>query len=324
MEYQILGRTGVHVSELCFGTMSFGDIADEEMSARMFHRCRDFGINFFDCANTYAGGRSEEILGQLIKPVRDDIVLTTKVCSAVGNHGNDKGLSRRHLRMQVENSLRRLDTDRIDLYFVHHFDPHTPIPEVMRGLDSLVQDGKILYLGVSNWAAWQIALSLGVSAQESLSRFECIQPMYNLLKRQAEVEILPLAQAQCLGVIPYSPMAGGLLSGKYTFAERPPESRLAVNAMYQARYADEAYFEIAGQFAQFAKKLGVAPATLAVAWVLQHPGVTAPIIGARDTDQLEDSLQAANLAMDADLWNEISDLSYVPPMATDREDDRSK
>ena len=324
MQYQILGRTGVHVSKLCFGTMSFGDIADEEMSARMFHRCREFGINFFDCANTYAGGRSEEILGQLIKPVRDDIVLTTKVCSPVGEHGNDKGLSRRHLRMQVENSLRRLDTDRIDLYFVHHFDPHTPILEVMHGLDSLVRDGKVLYLGVSNWAAWQIALALGTSAQAHLSRFECIQPMYSLLKRQAEVEILPLAQAEGLGVIPYSPMAGGLLSGKYTFEERPPESRLAVNTMYQARYADAVYFEIAGRFAQFAKQQGVAPATLAVAWVLQHPGVTAPIIGARNTDQLEDSLQAANLAMDANLWNEISDLSYVPPMATDREDDRSK
>ncbi len=324
MKYQILGRTGVHVSELCFGTMSFGDIADEAMSARMFHRCREFGINFFDCANTYAGGRSEEILGQLIKPVRDEIVLTTKVCSPVGDHGNDKGLSRRHLRLQVENSLCRLDTDRIDLYFVHHFDPFTPIPEVMRGLDSLVQDGKVLYLGVSNWAAWQIALSLGASAQGNLSRFECIQPMYSLLKRQAEVEILPLAQAEGLGVIPYSPMAGGLLSGKYTFTERPPESRLAVNTMYQARYADAAYFDIASRFAQLARQLEVAPATLAVAWVLQHPGVTAPIIGARNTDQLEDSLQAANLALDADLWHQISDLSPVPPMATDREDDRSK
>ncbi len=324
MNYKILGRTGVHVSELCFGTMSFGDIADAEMSARMFHRCREFGINFFDCANTYAGGRSEEILGRLIKPVRDEIVLTTKVCSPVGGQGNDKGLSRRHVRMQVENSLRRLDTDRIDLYFVHHFDPHTPISEVMRGLHGLVQEGKVLYLGVSNWAAWQIALALGVSAQEALSRFECIQPMYSLLKRQAEVEILPLAQAQGLGVVPYSPMAGGLLSGKYTFEERPPASRLAVNTMYQARYADKAYFEIAGRFAQWARKSGQTPATLAVAWVLHHPGVTAPIIGARDTMQLEDSLQAVDLAMDADMWNEISALSYVPPMATDREDDRSK
>ncbi len=324
MQYQILGQTGVHVSELCFGTMSFGDIADEEMSARMFHRCREAGINFFDCANTYAGGRSEEILGKLIKSERDKIVLTTKVCSPVGDHGNDRGLSRRHLRMQVENSLRRLDTDRIDLYFVHHFDPYTPIPEVMRGLDSLVRDGKILYLGVSNWAAWQIALSLGASAQEGLARFECIQPMYSLIKRQAEVEILPLAQHQGMGVIPYSPMGGGLLSGKYTFEERPPESRLAVNTMYQARYADAAYFEIASQFAQFAQKLGVTPATLAVAWVLQHPGVTAPIIGARNTDQLEPSLQATELAMDGQLWEEVSDLSYQPAMATDREDDRNK
>lgn len=324
MEHRILGQTGVHVSKLCFGTMSFGDIADEDMSSRMFNRCREFGINFFDCANTYAGGRSEEILGQLIKPVRDEIVLTTKVCSPVGIHGNDKGLSRRHLQMQVENSLRRLDTDRIDLYFVHHFDPHTPIQEVMRGLDSLVQAGKVLYLGVSNWAAWQIALSLGISRQEGLSRFECIQPMYSLVKRQAEVEILPLAQAKGLSVIAYSPMAGGLLSGKYTFEERPPESRLAINTMYQARYADEAYFEIASQFSQLAGKLNVAPATLAVAWVSQHPGVTAPIIGARNTEQLEESLQGLEFSMDKDLWQEISEISYLPPMATDREDDRNK
>lgn len=323
MELRILGRTGVHVSQLCFGTMSFGDIADEDMSARMFHRCREAGINFFDCANVYAGGRSEEILGQLIKPVRDDIVLTTKVCSPMGDHANDKGLSRRHLRMQVENSLRRLDTDRIDLYFVHHFDEHTPIQEVMRGLDSLVQDGKVLYVGVSNWSAWQIALSLGASAAEEIARFECIQPMYSLLKRQAEVEILPLAQSEGLSVIPYSPLGGGVLSGKYTFEDRPEGSRLAINAMYQARYADKAYYEIAASFAQLAKERGVAPATLAVAWVMRHPGVTAPIIGARNLEQLEPSLQAAELEMDDDLWQAVSDLSYLPPLATDREDERA-
>ncbi len=324
MKYALLGQTGVHVSALCFGTMSFGDIADAETSARMFHRCREAGINFFDCANTYAGGRSEEILGQLIKPVRDEIVLTTKVASPVGDGANQRGLSRRHIRLQVEASLRRLDTDRIDLYFVHHFDPHTPIPEVMRGLDELVRQGKVLYLGVSNWAAWQIARALGWSARAGLARFECIQPMYNLIKRQAEVEILPLALAEGLGVIPYSPMAGGILSGKYTFQDRPQGSRLAVNAMYQARYGEETDFDIAQRFADFARARGIAPAALAVAWVLRHPGVTAPIIGARNLEQLEPSLQAVELAMDDDLRRAVSALSYTPALATDREDERSR
>lgn len=323
MKYTVLGRTGVQVSELCFGTMSFGDIADEDMSRRMFERCMEVGINFYDCANTYAGGRSEEILGQLIKPVRDQVVLTSKVCSAVSPRVNDRGLSRRHIMAQVENSLRRLDTDYLDLYFVHHFDPLTPIPEVLRSLDDLVCQGKIRYPGVSNWAAWQIALSLGHSAQQGWARFECIQPMYSLIKRQAEVEILPLAQAEGLGVIPYSPMAGGLLSGKYTHDHRPEGSRLAVNAMYQARYGDEFYFDMALQFAQFARAMGVEPATLAVAWVLHHPGITAPIIGARNLAQLESSLQAVDVAMDDALWNRIADLSYTPPLATDREDERS-
>lgn len=322
MQYTTLGQTGIQVSTLCFGTMSFGDIADEDMSRNMFERCMEFGINFYDCANTYAGGRSEEILGQLIKPVRDQIILTTKVCSPVTDRLNDRGLSRRHIMAQIEHSLRRLDTDYLDLYFVHHFDPLTPIPEVLRSLDDLRTQGKIRHAGVSNWAAWQIALSLGHSAREGLARFECIQPMYSLIKRQAEVEILPLAQAENLAVIPYSPMAGGLLSGKYKIDDRPAESRLAVNTMYQARYADTYYFDTATRFAQFAGDLGVAPATLAVAWVKHHPGVTAPIIGARNVAQLEASLQAADLAMDDELWSQIADLAAAPAVATDRDEER--
>ena len=323
MEFTNLGQTGVQVSRLCFGTMSFGDIADEATSGQMFHRCREIGINFFDCANTYAGGRSEEILGRLIKPIRDEIVLTTKVCSPVSGQPNDKGLSRRHILMQVENSLRRLDTDRIDLYFVHHFDPFTPISEVMRSLDALVQQGKIRYAGVSNWAAWQIALSLGESARLNLSRFECVQPMYSLLKRQAEVEILPMAQDQGLGVIPYSPMAGGLLSGKYSWDDRPPESRLAVDEKYQARYGEEGYFETAARFAAVAKEIGVSAPTLAVAWVGYHPSVTAPIIGARNLDQLNSSLEALEVDMTEALWNRIAALVPTPALATDREDERT-
>ena len=205
MDYRILGRTGVKVSSLCFGTMSFGDIADEAESARMFNRCRELGINFFDCANTYAGGRSEEILGDLIADCREEIVLTTKAVSQTGPDVNQGGASRRHLQIAVEDSLRRLKTDRIDVYFLHHYDADTPIEESLRALDDLVRQGKILYPAVSNWSAWQVMKGQGIAAQQGLARIECLQPMYNLVKRQAEVEILPLAASEEIGVIPVQP-----------------------------------------------------------------------------------------------------------------------
>lgn len=184
MEYRILGRTGVSVSRLCFGTMSFGDTADEATSAEMFKRCMDAGINFYDCANVYAGGRSEEILGDLIQGIRDELVITTKVCSQMGDGRNNRGMSRRHIMQQIEASLRRLQTDRVDVYFIHKFDPLTPIEEAVRALDDLVAQGKILYPAVSNWAAWQIMKALGIAEAEKLARFECMQPMYNMVKRQ--------------------------------------------------------------------------------------------------------------------------------------------
>ena len=213
MEYRTLGKTGVQVSSLCFGTMSFGGDADETTSAAMFHRCRDVGINFFDTANVYNNGRSEEILGRLIADCRDELVLASKVNGRMGEDINARGLSRRHIMLAVEDSLRRLGTDRLDLYFAHAWDSKAAMEETLRAFDDLVRQGKILYPAVSNWAAWQIALSLGVSAHEHLARFECIQPMYNLVKRQAEVEILPLAQSEQMGVIPYSPLGGGLIDG---------------------------------------------------------------------------------------------------------------
>jgi aryl-alcohol dehydrogenase-like predicted oxidoreductase len=321
MQYTLLGNTGVTVSRLCFGTMSFGSDADEATSAAMFARCLDAGINFFDTANSYTGGRAEEILGQLMRGKRDEIVLTTKVASAMGPGPNSRGLARRHIMQQIEASLRRLQTDRIDLYFVHHFDPKTPMEETLRALDDLVHQGKILYPGVSNWAAWQIAKSLGLSALHSWARFECIQPMYSLVKRQVEVEILPLAQAERIGVIPYSPLGGGLLTGKYVNT-KPDQGRFLTNAMYQRRYADEMYGEIAARFSAYAHESGVHPATLAVAWVMAHPAITAPIVGARNVQQLEASLAAAEYTLDTEQHAAISALSYQPPLATDRSDER--
>lgn len=318
MEYRVLGRTGMKVSQLCFGTMSFGGDADEATSADMYKRCRDAGINFFDCANVYVNGRSEEILGKLIKSERDELVITTKGFGTMGNHPNAGGLSRYSLTTAVEASLKRLGTDRIDVYFMHQYDENTPIEEVMDTLDSLVKQGKILYPAVSNWAAWQIAKSQGIAERKNQARFECIQPMYNLTKRQVEVEILPMAAAEEIGVIPYSPMGGGLLSGKYLSQERPQSGRLVENSMYSKRYQEEMYYQVAESFTNHAKERGVAPPSLAVAWVMSHPAVTAPIIGARNLDQLEGSLGALDIEMTPEWRAEISDLSYTPPPATDR------
>lgn len=318
MEYRLLGRTGVRVSQLCFGTMSFGDIADEAESARMFQRCREVGINFFDSANVYAGGRSEEILGKLMAGERDDLVITSKVGMNRDSAPNRTGASRRHLQLEVEGSLKRLNTDRLDVYFIHRFDSDTPIEETVRALDDLVRQGKILYPAVSNWAAWQIALAVGVSAYEGLARVECLQPMYNLVKRQAEVEILPLAQDKQIGVIPYSPLGGGLLTGKYTTSSKPEQGRLVENKAYSVRYGEAFNYEVATRFSDHARERGHHPATLAVAWVMSHPAVTAPIIGARNLEQLESSLAALDVPMTPEWRAEISALSYEPPPANDR------
>ncbi len=318
MNYTVLGRTGVLVSELCFGTMSFGNEADENESARMFARCRDAGINFFDCANNYSNGRAEEILGRLIADCREEVVIATKVTHRTGKDVNAIGSSRRHIVIEVERSLKRLGTDRIDLYFIHQFDELTPVDETLRVLDDLVRQGKVLYIGASNWAAWQVAKALGISAKEGLARFECIEPMYNLVKRQAEVELLPLALSEHVGVIAYSPLAAGLLSGKFSGGRSPKTGRIVERDLYAKRYSDPAYHETAARFCNYAKSKGINPVTLAVSWVKTHPAVTAPIIGARNIEQLAPSLEAADLDLTTDMRLEISRLSIQPPNATDR------
>jgi aryl-alcohol dehydrogenase-like predicted oxidoreductase len=322
MEYRLLGRTGIRVSALCFGTMSFGGDADEQTSLAMFRRCRQAGINFFDCADIYSKGLAEEILGRCMADCRDQIVLTSKVWGPMGEDVNARGLSRRHIMLAVEASLHRLRTDRLDLYFCHMFDPATPMDETLRAMDDLVRQGKVLHPAVSNWSAWQIAKALGLTERRGLARFECLQPMYNLVKRQAEVEILPLAAAEQLGVIPYSPLGGGLLTGKYGPALRPQQGRIIQNPMYAKRYAESSYYESAERFADHARRLGAHPATLAVAWVMSHPAVTAPIIGARSLEQLEPSLAAAELKLTAEQRAEISALSPEPPLATDRAEEK--
>ena len=322
MEYRRVGRTGVKVSSLCMGTMTFGDAADEAESKRMFAACLDAGINFFDTANIYVGGRSEEILGGLIKGMRDELVITSKVHGKMGEDVNARGLSRRHISLAIEDTLRRLGTDRLDFYFVHQFDQEVPIAETLGALDDLVRRGLILYPAVSNWAAWQIAKALGISAKEGLARFELMQPMYNLAKRQAEVELLPMAKSEGLGVIPYNPLGGGLLTGKYGTGSQPEQGRLVENQMYAKRYIEPKNLEIAERFTAFATEQDVHPVTLAVAWAKAHPAVTAPILGARNVEQLEPSLAAAKVEMSPELYARLSELSPEPPPAHDRSEER--
>ena len=321
MNYRQLGRTTLKVSPLCMGTMTFGREADRETSVAMFGRCRKAGINFFDCADIYAQGESEKILGELIRGCREEVVVTSKVYYAIGKKFQPVGLSRSYIMSAVEASLKRLGTDRIDIYFLHHFDEQTPLEETLGALDDLVRQGKIRFAGASNFAAWQIEKALGISAGQAWARFECIQPMYNLVKRQAEVEIFPMALAEELGVITYNPLGGGLLTGKYG-EERPSATgRLSTDDVYQRRYGDRWMHESVRSFVRLAKEHGIDPVPLAVSWVAHHPAVTAPIIGARNLEQLEASLGAMKVKMTCELYREISALMPTPAPATDRSEE---
>ena len=323
MEYKVLGNTGVEVSELCLGTMTFGGAADEKESASMFKLSRDAGINFFDCANVYESGRSEEILGKLMANSREQLIITSKAYFPTSDDVNARGGTRKHIMTAVNDSLKRLKTDYIDFYFLHRFDDFTPLEETLRTLEDLVRHGKVLYLGASNFAAWQVTKSLGITAKNGWSQFECIQPMYNLVKRQAEVEIFPMALSENIGVISYSPLGGGLLTGKYGIKKRPKAGRLIENKMYEKRYGDPKVFKIAEKFSHLAKDQNLSPISLAVAWVASHPAVTAPIIGGRNSKQLKESLKSMDIKMTKNLRNIISALSPEPPIATDRNEEQT-
>ncbi len=321
MRYRFVGNTGVKVSTLGFGTMSFGVEADEATSRDLFTRCRDSGINLFDCADVYAKGRSEEILGKLIASCRDEVVVTSKAYFPTSEDVNARGTSRYHLVRAVEASLRRLNTDRLDIFFLHRFDDRTGLEETLRAVEHLVQSGKVLYPAASNFAAWQVAKALGIAARINASPLVAIQPMYNLVKRQAEVELLPMAQSENLAVFPYSPLGGGLLSGKYDRQTRPTGGRLEANKMYKTRYGAAWNYDVAEALNVHARNKGVNPASLAIAWVAAHPAVTAPLLGARNLEQLEPCLLAADIELSSAEYDALSALSPAPPPATDRNEE---
>jgi aryl-alcohol dehydrogenase-like predicted oxidoreductase len=318
---RLLGNTGVKVSRVALGTMAFGGDADEATAAAIWRAARDAGVNLFDTADVYNEGRSEQVLGRLMREERDQIVVASKAYFPTGKGANDRGASRYHLVRAVEASLRRLATDRIDLYYLHRFDDVTALDETLRGLEDLVRAGKILYPACSNFAAWQVAHALGLARAANLAPLVAIQPMYNLVKRTAEIEILPMARALGIGVVPYSPTGGGLLTGKYGAARRPAHGRLVDTKMYTTRYGDPAFFEIAERFTALAAELGHAPAALAVAWVASHPAVTSVLVGGRNLEQLAPTLAAGAIVLDEATRARISALSPEPPPATDRNEE---
>ncbi len=309
MDYRSVGSTGIQVSRLCYGTVG--------ITKEKFDRCLDAGINFFDTADVYDDGNAEILLGELMDGMRDRLVISSKTGFPTTDDISSGGLSREHILSAVEGSLERLHTDWIDFYFVHTFDPMTDMEETLRALDSLVQQGKIRFPAVSNWAAWQIAKALGIAEAKSLAPFACIEPLYSLLKRQAEVEILPLAISENLGVVAYSPIAAGILTGKYA-QDDGSEGRMAHDPLTQHRYANEEYFAIATRFAEHAHERGADPAALALAWVMSHPAVSAPIFGASTVKHVDIALSSLEIEMTSDWREEISALSNQPPKATDR------
>lgn len=318
MQYKSLGQTGLQVSQLCFGTMSFGGDANEAEATKMFHACRDTGINFFDCADAYSKGQAEVILGKLIKDCRNEIVLTSKCFIPMTDNVLSGGAGRRHIIQACEASLKRLGTDYLDVFFMHRWSNIVPLEETLRALEQLVRDGKVHHLGVSNYSAWQITKALGIAAKNNWPRIDVIQPMYSLVKRQVEVEILELAKAENLGVMTYSPVGGGLLSGKYTKDNRPAGGRISSNPEYTARYKEDWVFEVAESFSEFARARGIHPVSLAVSWVARNEAVTCPIIGARSLEQLQPSLDSIKIDMTDELHAELCALTRTPPPATDR------
>ncbi|MSQ42548.1 MAG: aldo/keto reductase [Dehalococcoidia bacterium] len=312
MEYTRLGRTGLQVSRLCLGTMTFGLQCDEPTSRAILDRGIEGGITFLDSSDVYplggdltTVGRTEEILGRWLSGRREQVILATKCFGATGPQRWDRGASRKHITAAVEASLRRLQTDYIDLYQLHGYDAETPIEETLGALDDLVRAGKVRYIGVSNWLAYQVARAAGKSEALHLARFDAVQPRYNLLFREVERELFPLCREEGIGVIAYNPLAGGLLAGKHSMEEGPLEgSRFTLGTAgprYRERYWHEREFDTVEELRVVADEAGLPMAQMAVAWVLANPAITAPIIGASRPEQLRDSLAALNEPLPADV-----------------------
>ncbi|MEJ0020394.1 MAG: aldo/keto reductase [Acetobacteraceae bacterium] len=323
MQYTRFGRTGLRVSRLCLGTMTFGGQCDEAASHAILDAAAEGGIDFLDTADVYplgggraTAGRTEDIVGSWLKGKRAQFILATKCVGQVGPKPWDQGMSRKHILDAIEASLRRLGTDYVDVYQLHSFDANTPIDEALEALDTIVRQGKARYVGVSNWPAWRVARALGRSEVKHLARIDSVQPRYNLLFRAFERDLLPLCEEEGIAVIPYNPIAGGLLSGKHDGSAPPPDGtrfamRNSAGTRYQARYWHEQEFATVERLRGVAQEAGMSLVTLAVAWVLANAAITAPIVGASRPGQLADSLAAAELGgLPADLKARLDDMTH--------------
>src|SRR6478609_9651602 len=320
MQHVRLGRTGLQVSRICLGTMTFGLQIDEAAAGAVLDKAADLGVTFLDTADVYplggdltTAGRTEEILGRWLAGKRESFVVATKCFGPMGRRPWDMGNSRRHIMDAVDASLRRLQTDFIDLYQLHFDDPGVPIDESLGALDDLVRVGKVRYIGCSNYLAYRLARALGRSETLGIARFDSIQPRYNLLFREFERELFPLCLEEGIGVIPYNPIAGGMLSGKHDRSKAPEEgTRFTLgNAAqtYQDRYWHENVFDTVDQLVKIADRAGMPLPTLAVAWTLQHPAITSPIVGASRPDQLDATVAAVDTPLDADLVETLNEVT---------------
>jgi aryl-alcohol dehydrogenase-like predicted oxidoreductase len=314
MEYVNLGKAGVKVSRICLGCMSFGNDAkwklQLEESRRIMNKAIDLGINFFDTANVYSAGRSEEITGECLKGYRDNVVIATKVFFPVGEGPNDSGLSRRHIMRQIKASLKRLQTDHVDLYQIHRWDYKTPIEETLRALDDVVHRGLTHYIGASSMYAWQFLKALYTSDQLGLERFVSMQNHYNLIYREEEREMIPLCREEGIALIPWSPLGRGFLAGKYKRGEKPKTARYESDKYLSERYFKPEDFDVLDAVQELAKQKGVSPAQIALAWLL-HRGVTAPIIGATKSEHVDDAISAIDIKLDEGEMARLEE-KYVP------------
>ena len=320
MEYRYLGRTGLKVSELCLGAMTFGRESTKTESNQMLDHFKAEGGNFIDTADVYSRGLSEKILGRWLKKQnREDFVIATKVRFEMGDSPNDKGLSRKHILASIESSLKRLDTDYVDLYQIHSWDPGAPLEETLQTLDGLIKSGKVRYIGASNVAAWQLQKAIDISRQNGWEAFSCLQPLYNLLDREMEWGLVPVCLNEGVGIIPWSPLRGGWLSGKYQRGmDAPPEGTRVEEAEKQGWseswrvYANERTWSIIDTVRSISAETGKSPAQIALNWLLQMPGVTAPIIGARNLKHLKDNLGSTDWSLTAGQMTKLKDVSRQP------------
>ncbi|MFG1735175.1 MULTISPECIES: aldo/keto reductase [Paenibacillus] len=322
MNYRRLGNSGLKVSELGLGTNAFGKRADQETSTRIIDHALDRGINFIDTANIYAGSESERIIGQALAGKRHNVVLATKAGLVNGQGPNERGSSRYHLQQELENSLKRLKTDYVDLYQIHTFDPNTPLEETLRTLDDMVTSGKVRYIGASNYAAWEIMKALGISELRGYTRYVSTQTSYSLADRTPELELVPLCLDQGVGIIPYFPLAGGILTGKYgQGASTPAGSRAETDPNFN-RFLEDRNLKLGQQVSQLAAEHGHSPSALSLAWLMNRPAVSTVIVGATKTEQLDDNLKSLEIEVDEALGSSLDEISddfvHAKPFATYR------